>query len=167
MDKLSAVGLKRDLLLENLTQREWTKTGIMSLGCNAAQGRETGDSSMETKKNCKRRKENKMMREKWEMKTSLHLIKHIIRRHSKRDWGKHYVDFQKETRDISHGQSTTMSSTHTLLLLQTQPKERHGWLQEPTRCTQTKKQPLTMLLFTPQNTDGASTRSPTDIRVSE
>lgn len=47
------------------------------------------------------------------MKTSLHLIKHIIRRHSKRDWGKHYVDFQKETRDISHGQSTSMSSTHT------------------------------------------------------
>lgn len=57
----------------------------MTLGCNAAQVQETGDSSMETKKNCKRRKENKMMREKWEMKTPLHLIKHIIRRHSKRD----------------------------------------------------------------------------------
>lgn len=56
---MSAVGLKRDLLLENLTQEEWTKTGIMTLGCNAAQGRETGDFSMETKKNCKRRKKIK------------------------------------------------------------------------------------------------------------
>lgn len=36
----------------------------MTVGCNAAQGWETGDFSMETKKNCKRRKENKMMREK-------------------------------------------------------------------------------------------------------
>lgn len=56
---MSAVGLKRDLLLESLTQEEWTKTGIMTLGCNAAQGRETADFSMETKKNCKRRKKIK------------------------------------------------------------------------------------------------------------
>lgn len=110
---MSAVGLKRDLLLENLSQEEWTKTGIMTLGCNAAQGRETGDFSMETKKTVKDVKKIKWWEKKWEMKTSLHLIKHIIRRHSKRDWGKHYVDFQKETRDISHGQSTSMSSTHT------------------------------------------------------
>lgn len=39
----------------------------------------------EPKKTVKDVKKNKMMREKWEMKTPLHLIKHIIRIHSKRD----------------------------------------------------------------------------------